>query len=603
MPQANKRLPARPNLEHLRKQAKQLLRKLRASNSAAKLADAQLAIAREYGLASWKKLTAHVESTRTAASPPAVDLEEIAHGAVSRMERAWAESFALIERRFDRAGERPRWEAVDLHSPTLREREADEWITRKKQLGLYRMASLWHAVTVTEGGRAILDFQPTRVLEFFRGGSAIDSPAGGAWRRIDWQPTRTGFTGKPGRTDDLVEALAYLNKSASAGEYRVITVRRMLRAEQAKDRIRIIKKHAGVSSFAPLGVAGTTQQQEQARNVDWKPIMDAAFRGDASRIKVLLAAGADPNVVSATGHRHRPLHRAIEFKKTHRRGAAHEAAVKALLEGGADPKLRGTWSQLTGLQVAATGEWRFVSLLREYFDPLDLFHAVAIAADERVAALLKKDPTLAAAKDVNGWTALHYCCASATFEQGKAETDALVRIARLLIKHGADPTAKWTFNQTWPIPPLYHCCGQHDNPAVAEVLFETGAKPYDNETVYHASDEDHRGALALIEQFSDPKPLAEECTRNLRTQLHWGRVRGTPWLLAHGADPNATSDDFGDSALHAAVKNRSNGKIIRLMLQHGGDPKRKNKSGKTAFDLAAGKPRIIKLLEEHGRTR
>src|SRR5206468_4462137 len=240
------------------------------------------------------------------------------------MERAWAESFALIERRFDRGGDRPRWEAVDLHSPTLREREADEWITRRKQLGLYRMTSIWHAVTVTEAGRAILDFQPTRVLEFFRGGSPLDAPAGGAWRRIDWQPTRTGFTRRPGRTDDLVEALAYLSKSAPPGEYRVITVRRMLRAEQAKDRIKIIKKHAGVSSFAPLGVAASAEQQERIRNVDWKPIMDAAFRGDAARVKILLAAGADPNVVSATAHRHRPLHRAIEFKKTQRRGAEHE---------------------------------------------------------------------------------------------------------------------------------------------------------------------------------------------------------------------------------------------------------------------------------------
>ena len=131
---------------------------------------------------------------------------------------------------------------------------------------------------------------------------------------------------------------------------------------------------------------------KRPRNVDWKPIMDASFRGDAARVKVLLAAGADPNVVSATGHRHRPLHRAIEFKKTHRRGSEHEAVVRILLAGGADPKLRGTWSQLTALQLAAIGEWRFVPLLRDYFEPLDIFHAAAVAADSRVGTLLKKDP-------------------------------------------------------------------------------------------------------------------------------------------------------------------------------------------------------------------
>jgi ankyrin repeat protein len=289
--------------------------------------------------------------------------------------------------------------------------------------------------------------------------------------------------------------------------------------------------------------------------------MDAAFRGDVRQMKVLLAGGADPNVVSTTGHRYRPLHRAIEFKKTHRRGPEHEVVVKLLLTGGADPKLRGGWSRLTALQLAATGEWRVVPILREHFEPLDIFHAAAVAAADRVAALLNKSPELASAKDENGWTALHYCCASAAYQQGPREMAALVHIAQMLIEGGADVSATWVFDPQWPIPPLYHCCGQHDNPAVAEDLFQAGAQPYDNETVYHASDEDHRGALALIERYAKPKPLAEECTKCLLTQLHWGRARGAPWLLAHGADPT-----------------------------------RKNKGGKTAFDLAAGKPRVLKLL-------
>lgn len=51
-------LPARPNLEHLKKQAKDLVQ----SGAAARLADAQLLVAREYGFASWTKLKLHVES-------------------------------------------------------------------------------------------------------------------------------------------------------------------------------------------------------------------------------------------------------------------------------------------------------------------------------------------------------------------------------------------------------------------------------------------------------------------------------------------------------------------------------------------------------------
>jgi hypothetical protein len=158
-----------------------------------------------------------------------------------------------------------------------------------------------------------------------------------------------------------------------------------------------------------------------------------------------------------------------------------------------------------------------------------------------------------------------------------------------------------TFQEKWPLSPLYFCCGQHNNPAVAKVLFEAGATPYDGETVYHAADEIHRECLDLIEQYTDPKKLAAECTRNIGYQLHWGYSRGAPWLLAHGANPNALHKEFGDSALHAAVKARCNDDVLRLILKHGGDPKRKNAVGKTAIDLAARTPRIARLFKSGER--
>ena len=72
-------LPARPSLEQLRKQAKELLRAYRADDRGAverfhthhpravsekrvALADAQLVLAREYGFPSWAKLKNYVES-------------------------------------------------------------------------------------------------------------------------------------------------------------------------------------------------------------------------------------------------------------------------------------------------------------------------------------------------------------------------------------------------------------------------------------------------------------------------------------------------------------------------------------------------------------
>ena len=54
-------LPPRPSLEWLRKTAKDRLAELRAAEPASKLADAQRAVARDYGFASWRALKAHVE--------------------------------------------------------------------------------------------------------------------------------------------------------------------------------------------------------------------------------------------------------------------------------------------------------------------------------------------------------------------------------------------------------------------------------------------------------------------------------------------------------------------------------------------------------------
>ncbi len=57
-----RRLPERPSLEQLRKQAKEHLDTLRAANPSATLATAQHALAREYGFDSWPTLVHHVES-------------------------------------------------------------------------------------------------------------------------------------------------------------------------------------------------------------------------------------------------------------------------------------------------------------------------------------------------------------------------------------------------------------------------------------------------------------------------------------------------------------------------------------------------------------
>ena len=62
-------LPEHPNLDWLRKTAKQALKQLREHRPSARLADAQLAVAREYGFDSWRKLVRYVQLHRVPNDP------------------------------------------------------------------------------------------------------------------------------------------------------------------------------------------------------------------------------------------------------------------------------------------------------------------------------------------------------------------------------------------------------------------------------------------------------------------------------------------------------------------------------------------------------
>ncbi len=71
---APRRLPERPNLRHLKDQAKDLVK----TGAAASITDAQFQIARLYGFASWPKLKAHVESFEEAGQlKQAIDTNDI----------------------------------------------------------------------------------------------------------------------------------------------------------------------------------------------------------------------------------------------------------------------------------------------------------------------------------------------------------------------------------------------------------------------------------------------------------------------------------------------------------------------------------------------
>ena len=70
-------LPERPNLEYLKKLAKDRLPDLRRVNPAARLANAQLAVAREHGFASWRALRATLHRRQPPPSWPAETVQTL----------------------------------------------------------------------------------------------------------------------------------------------------------------------------------------------------------------------------------------------------------------------------------------------------------------------------------------------------------------------------------------------------------------------------------------------------------------------------------------------------------------------------------------------
>ena len=93
-------LPERASSEYLKKLAKERLAVLRTRNPAAKLADAQLAIAREYGFSSWRALKAEMDL------PASAERRRVHAGVRGRRRRGAARAVA------DGSGSRsrtPRW--------------------------------------------------------------------------------------------------------------------------------------------------------------------------------------------------------------------------------------------------------------------------------------------------------------------------------------------------------------------------------------------------------------------------------------------------------------------------------------------------------------
>jgi len=181
-----------------------------------------------------------------------------------------------------------------------------------------------------------------------------------------------------------------------------------------------------------------------------------------------------------------------------------------------------------------------------------------------------------------------------------ASTQGNLKVAQLLIKHGADVNAQHSVG--WR--PL-HTASYHGHLEILRFLIRSGAdvnsrEPNNLAPLHLASEYGHLEVVrALLESGADPNVWSWDGTP-LFEALKFGRLEIVPLLLEYGADINA-ADQFGGTLLHLASRTGSR-EVAERLLEHGAKIHARNCAGERPLQVASAGNRqdIVQLLLQHG---
>src|SRR5262245_50027125 len=346
-------------------------------------------------------------------------------------------------------------------------------------------------------------------------------------------------------------------------------------------------------------------------------------------------------------------------------GSSHDARVAAFLEAAAPHcDVRGPGSRRSHLHAAM----RLLALHPD-IARVNFFTAVVCGDLEEVGRVLATRPLVASEPGgPHDWPPLLYLC-NARLDIPAAR-DHAVAIATALLDAGADPNAKYILHgsEEYPYSALTSVLGRGEEEAqthpqaeaLARLLLERGAEPYDTQLLYNVfADNSSRPLLGddlvwlldLIYEHSVKRGRASDWNDPEWPMLDpWGRRRGaaflleaaadrhlvamTEWLLAHGArqramPPKETSEeeafiaacfrldraqverefagDRGSSlamrAMFAAARH-DRADVVEMLLDLGVSPDVEHADQGHARTLheaaAADAPQVIALLVERG---
>jgi ankyrin repeat protein len=264
------------------------------------------------------------------------------------------------------------------------------------------------------------------------------------------------------------------------------------------------------------------------------------------------------------------------------------ACLAWMLENGADPEQLSAWPPARAIIIAAfAGQPEYVKALRKGAK-IDGFAAAALGDIKLMEKTLRADPDFVRARDHGVLTALQ--CAAGSRLPGAKTLD----VAAMLLDAGADVAVE---TQSWghPVDAVYFAASSKNLP-MFELFLKRGANASNalGPALWNATLD---FAALAIEYGGDPDRAAHENKPLLNNLICWGQIPQTMWLLAHDASPNIADTENGWTAVHQAAS-RGNARIMRAVLDAGGDLGRRDKQGRTPIDVARsmGRDKLLALM-------
>ncbi len=241
-------------------------------------------------------------------------------------------------------------------------------------------------------------------------------------------------------------------------------------------------------------------------------------------------------------------------------------------------------------------------------------HTAAILGDAiAVRRFLTLDARNATAKGgPYGWDALTHLCFSRYLRLERARSKGFLAAAKALMDAGASANTGWAEMNHQPQPEwesaIYGAAGIAQNPELTRLLLERGADPNDGETPYHVPETYDNTVMKILVESG--KLNDTSLTTLLVRKTDWHDYGGIKWLLEHGADPNRGTR-WGRTAFHHAVSRDNSRDIFELFLEHGADatlvaerpdPRYTTGPSMSAVAMAArrGRGDLLELMERKG---